>query len=647
MKINNLCGYRNLGTFVGAKLQRLNQMPKTFDSLFTMLFAEKDNVLYERSEGYKIVKTTYGEAYDGALKRANALKEKLAAAPADAVVGIHMDNGEAWIECFWAILKAGFQPLLLNMRLDDDTLAEALKTAKAVAVISDGRAFSLPTFRPEDLQSDIPCAGECGTALYVMSSGTSGKAKLCCYQANAIFAQLASSSRVIQTDKMMRAHCDGELKLLTFLPFYHIFGLCAVYMWFSFFSRTFVHLSDLAPQTIRNTIRRHRVTHIFAVPLFWESVYNQAMITVRGRGDEAVAKMKKAFALCKKWEKTPALYNMFTKKAFAEVRENLFGDSIRFLITGGSGIKPNVLRFYNDIGYRMVNGYGMTEVCVASVELSTKPALRNQGFIGKPLPYVEYKIDENGQLLVRGDSMASSIIEGDKISYNQGDWFATGDLASEEKGRYRILGRMDDVIILPNGENLNPAIVENRLHIGHDVCLVAGAGKVPVPTLIVSVGRARNAEYLQKLQNNIKEQLLEIKCETMVNRVVFTDQPFIQGNEFKTNRKRLKRELDDGTLSVLTLEQAQSLEREIGNQTEKEMIAIFASVLDKKIEEISPTGDFFMDYGGTSLEYFALMEKVQEQFSVPMSTENGMSLSTVQSLAAYIGAYDERMDLAD
>ena len=62
------------------------------------------------------------------------------------------------------------------------------------------------------------------------------------------------------------------MKLLMFLPLFHIFGLVASYFWFAFFGRTFVFLSDYSPNTILSTIRRHKVTHLFAVPLLWDTL---------------------------------------------------------------------------------------------------------------------------------------------------------------------------------------------------------------------------------------------------------------------------------------------------------------------------------------------------------------------------------------
>ena len=185
MKPENIGGYASIDAFVRAKLERFKAMDHTFSSLFELMFSEKENVFYEKSEGYKISKTTYGQAYQSILARAAGLEKVLENIPAGSVVGIHMQNSLNWIEIFWAILCCGYRPLLMNLRLSDELLEYALKVSGAAAVISDEKQFSVPTFA----QKDIPHAegkspdAPFGTEILLMSSGTSESMKICVYTA--------------------------------------------------------------------------------------------------------------------------------------------------------------------------------------------------------------------------------------------------------------------------------------------------------------------------------------------------------------------------------------------------------------------------------------------------------------------------------
>ena len=102
------------------------------------------------------------------------------------------------------------------------------------------------------------------------------------------------------------------------------------------------------------------------------------------------------------------------------------------------------------------------------------------------MSYAEYKINEKGELLVRGQVIAKYIIEdGKKTVTDKNEWFNTRDLAECRNGKYYILGRADDLIVASNGENLNPNLIEPLLRAGAEgVCPFFGVeaviGDVPV-----------------------------------------------------------------------------------------------------------------------------------------------------------------------
>ena len=627
MKIENLGGYPSIPAYVEAKLERLETMEPTFDSLFELMFSERDNIMYERSSGYRIRSTSYGEAREAVLRAVPRLRSALAEAPRQSVVGLYMANSAEWIECFWAILAAGHCPLLMNTRLDETTLEEALRHSGAAAVISDGRGFSVPTLDPTALtaegEAQGPTAEPFGTDVLVMSSGTSGHVKLCAYSAAQFRCLIRDSMGIMRKCKVIQTHYEGRLKLLAFLPFYHVFGLIAVYIWFGFFSRTFVHLADLSPETILGTIRRHKVTHIFAVPLFWETVYREAMRTIRARGEATVERFEKGMALSRRLGDVPGLGDAFSKKAFRELRENLFGESVVFMITGGSEISAQVLEFFNAVGYPLVNGYGMTEIGITSVELSPKRSVRSAGFVGEPLSSVEYALADDGELLVRAPSLARWIREGETL---------------RENGHYRILGRKDDLVVAADGENLNPVLIESRFEIPgvRQVCLIAGPDGAPV--LLASVGRHLRAERLAKLGQALRDRAGELGLSARLRRIVPVEEELIAEGDFKLCRARLAADYAAGRLT----EAMASVQQEEGpaDPRYQRVLELFAAALGKQTEELGPESDFFLDGGGSSLDYFALVSLLREEFSVEFPTAEGNSLSTPLSLYEFIAGGD-------
>lgn len=628
--------YKTIKDFVQSKLRSFDENGHTMKTLFSLMFGEKENVMYERSSGYRIEAFSYGEVEDRILRRARTLSKLLGDIERGSVIGLSMDNSLDWIECFWSIILCGYSPLLINLRLSREMVERAIADCSAKAVISDQRIYSVKTL----MQDAIGYADErfsldtFGTEILVMSSGTSRHVKLCAYSAEELYHQIKGSYGIVTECDLIKRHYKDRLKLLTFLPFYHVFGLLAVYIWFSFFSRTFVELRDMAPDTITGTVRRHEVTHIFAVPLFWEKVYEQAMRTIRDRGEETVKKFEKGMRISRKLGDS-ALADAFSKLAFKEVREGMFGESVVFMITGGSCISPQVLEFFNAIGYRLADGYGMSEIGITSLELSRKRSLLNSGSVGLPMMGIEYEINSDGELRVRGKAMAKYIIE-DGEKRGNSDWFNTHDLASFDGKCYRILGRQDDLIVAANGENLNPNLIETRITPdgvrGVALVGVTENGKT-VPTLLVSVNKYITAARLGGIETQIKEQLAQLKLSGQIGRIFFTEDSLLKDNEFKLNRTRLAKELSEGNLTEVVSDMA--LVGREDDEISRKITAMFSLALSKPEDEIGYDADFFVDLGGSSLDYFSLVAGLRDEFGVSF-TSGDMSRSTVRALHDYI-----------
>ena len=632
MKYNNIGEAKTLTEYITEKRRLFNASDRKFASLYPMMFSEENNVIFEENDGYKIKKTTYGQCKANAEQRAYSLREALKAEKKGSVVGIFLNNGKEWVEVFWATLICGFKPLLLNMRLDDDTLEKALGDLGAIAVVSVGKVFKIKTLTLDDLAltGHSYLSKEFGDELFVMSSGTSNNVKICAYSEKEVFAILGNSFGINRRCKLMKKHYRGELKLLTLLPFYHIFGLVAVYLWFAFYGRTFVSLRDFSPETIIDTIRRHKVTHIFAVPLFWQRVYDEAMKSIRLRGEDTYRKFEKALHLSDSLGFS-VLGRAFARRAFKEVRDNLFGDSVSFMISGGSMIKPKVLEFFNGIGYRLANGYGMSEIGITSVELSDDRKVLTSASIGEALDSVEYKL-ENGELLVKGDSRAKYIIENGKATPLP-EWFKTGDLLVCENGHYYVQGRKDDLIVSMTGENLNPNLIESKFDFPRikELCLINGEGALPI--LLVYVGKYLGAANMKATEDYVRARIAELNLTSQIGKIAFTTTPLMADGDIKPNRKRIAADYAAGAFKLLGGEGRE----EEGNfgEIEHKVREFFALSLGKDTDEVGFETDFFLDEGGTSLDYMAMISHLNHEFGVDIPDLDG-ALTSVVSISDYI-----------
>ena len=631
-------GYKSVNDYVETKLKRFEQNGITYEMLFSLMFSEGDNIMYERSSGYRIHTTTYKEAKEQTLRRAKTLAKLLKDVPKGSFVGLSQDNSLFWIENFWGIILCGYNPLLINLRLSQEMVEQSLLDCNAKAVVSDKREYSVKTVMDSEITEaeELYVPEAFGAEILVMTSGTSRHVKLCAYTAEELFYQIKGSLDIIKNCKLIQSHFENRLKLLTFLPFYHAFGLVAVYIWFPFFSRTFVELKDMMPNTITGTVKRHKVTHIFAVPLFWETVYSKAMKTIQQRGEKTEAKFNKAMTLRDKLGDS-ALGDLFSKAAFKEVRENLFGESIRFLITGGSSISYESVRFFNSIGYHLADGYGMSEIGITSVELSSKRSILNDRFVGKPMQGMEYKIDENGELLVKGRAIAKYMIEdGVKKPLDHDAFFQTKDLAECVDGHYKILGRRDDLVIGYSGENLNPNLIEPQLAAKdiENICLVgAKDGEETVPTLIVGVNKFISKERFEALDQELKNKLSEMRLGSEIRRIIYTDDRLMIADEYKLNRIRLKNAAENNEFHILS---PAAMTEDATDQLTVALKTAFATALSRSPEDIPESADFFLDLGGSSLEYFAMVSELSQKLSIAFPTQGDKTLSTVREFRDFI-----------
>jgi long-subunit acyl-CoA synthetase (AMP-forming) len=263
------------------------------------MFSEKEAVLAETPCGYKINNTTYRQAYGKIKTLGQAMSDALSDIPKGSIVGLYMNNSLEWIESFWALLMCGYSPLLMNARMTDELLCKVLTDNNVSAVVSEGKSFSVKTLHIKDI-FDADNGREYtsdywGKEVVFMSSGTSENVKLCAYTAENFYYQLCISIEIVKEGPAIAEFYEGKMKLLALLPFYHVFGFIANYMWFGFFSSTFVFLPDLKPQSLLMTIQKDKVTHIFAVPLVWETIYKEYVFRNFVAGNFAFAEIFNVF----------------------------------------------------------------------------------------------------------------------------------------------------------------------------------------------------------------------------------------------------------------------------------------------------------------------------------------------------------------
>lgn len=636
-----------LNKLIKGNLEKLNNSNETMCDIFNIIHQDGSRIFSEELVDGKFIYTTYQDCKILSIKKAHFFSSNLNVKKGS-FVGLMMENSINWISSFWGLLMAGFKPLLINIRLGrtlNDKLLEMLNVSNVVCdknydltadklIVSDEMVSEY-----SEIYNGFNWENEFGLS----TSATSLNVKVCLYSGNELANQIRNTQKIIKMNKTIKTGYKGNVKMLTFLPFYHIFGLVATYFWFAFFGQIFVFLKDLTSDTILNTIRNHKITHVFAVPMLWNSIYKEVNNQVAAKDEKTQNKFKKGIKLSIAIQKAfPKLGLKVASILFKEVQTKLFGDSIRFMITGGSYIQKDSLELINAIGYPLYNGYGMSEIGITSVELHKNIKYRLNGSIGYPFELVEYKIvDEN--LYVNSKARANKIITKDgEITTDFASWFNTGDIVIfNKKEGYYILGRNDDVVVDANGEKINPDLVEAELKL-NSAKRFSVLGLENGLSLVVEVDNLSSKDVAENILREVELALANLKIDNIaVSKVYFTTDAIASETAIKVSRTILKKKIESNDIKLLSSSEfinsvkQETYDEEVIKQAE-EIAKIIASVLRKDESEVSIYSHFILDLGGDSLDYYDLLAELADSYDLAFDNNEENWCYTALSISLYI-----------
>jgi long-chain acyl-CoA synthetase len=191
--------------------------------------------------------------------------------------------------------------------------------------------------------------------------------------------------------------------------------------------------------------------------------------------------------------------------SIAQVVQGLFGGRLREAVTGAAPIAPEILRFFWGAGVPVMEGYGMTET--ATVSTTSTPEHHKFGSVGRPLPGVEVRIAEDGEILIKGANIFNGYYKNDDASFGAivDGWLHTGDVGQvDEDGFVFITGRKKDIIITAGGKNLTPANLENDMKQSRWVSQAVMHGdRRPFPVMLITLDEEEIVPWAQ--QNGIED----------------------------------------------------------------------------------------------------------------------------------------------
>ena len=325
-----------------------------------------------------------------------------------------------------------------------------------------GAADDSPS-RAEQFKRDALAVGPDQLITLIYTSGTTGNPK------GVMLTQDNLYSNVMATRETIKVNTSDSC--LSFLPLSHIFERTGDYYLFANGVRIiYAESIDTVPVNMSEV----KPTMMMSVPRLYEKIYARVVENAVAGGGLKKRIFFWAKAVGERWAdeklagREPAgmlalQYSLAKSLVFSKLQERT-GGSLRFFVSGGAPLSPDIAKFFYSAGLVILEGYGLTETSPV-ISCNTLEAYR-LGSVGKAIGGVEIQIANDGEILTRGPHVMKGYYnnaDATREAIDDGGWFHTGDIGELSDGYLKITDRKKDIIVTAGGKNIAPQPIENKL----------------------------------------------------------------------------------------------------------------------------------------------------------------------------------------
>ncbi len=528
------------------------------------------------------------------------------------------ENCPEWVVVFWSCVSQGVQvvpvdsaasPALVE-RIQDKVQARLMVYGPAVHPETSVERLSfrdlaalktrneaLPRIR---LEPDDPVE-------IVFTSGTTGTPKGVIHRHRNICANLAPFAREIARYRKY-ARPFQPVRFLNLLPLSHMFGQSAGLFIPLILGGGVVFMSELHPAAILGCIRRHRVSVLVSVPRVLTSLERRVRKEVQVPSGRVTRRGLPGVAA--RWWKYRRVHRRLGWKFWA-------------IVVGGARLEPRQEERWTELGFAMLQGYGLTES--SPVVAVNHPFRPRRGALGRPLAGQEVRLASDGEILVRGESVATEYLTSRSETQDILDqgWFRTGDLGElDETGVLYYKGRKKDLIVTADGLNVHPQDVEsvlNRLSGVRDSVVVAAPSPVGdvVHAALIPADTSSDLAKDIRLANGRLEAHQRVRSWSVWPEEDFPRTP----STWKVRRHLVARQVAERQGTPL-------------RETVSPARTILARITGRDPRKILGTHRLEEDLGLSSLDRVDLLSRLEERGELEIDEEGLARISTVQALEA-------------
>jgi len=575
---------------------------RTLTDLFTTFETRGSQVAIVYRTGVRRFVYSYAELFDFSLRMNGWLAEQ-GIKREDRVV-LWGPNSPWWAVAFWGIIARGAVAVPVDFMSGVERAETIAGLTDARLVIQSRDKLEWLTGRPSVFMEDLPhllAAAEPLTFIHnpdpgdiaelIYTSGTTGTPKGVILTHRNLVANLFQVNRHIPI-------VTPDFNFLSLLPLSHMFEQMGGFFIPLNQGATIVYIRTLKPSAIMEALGEENIYAMVAVP--------RLLLLLKGSIKREMEEKGLLWAFDRLMKLGERFSRGWRKLLFYPLQKK-FGGHFSFFVSGGAPLDPEVFRFWDGMGFTVLEGYGLTECS----PILTANTMERQvvGSVGQVLPGVELKI-ESGEILARGENVFSGYYgneEATKEAFSSEGWFRTGDLGDlDSDGWLRIKGRSKELIVTGAGVNVYPDEIEailNRSSGVRESCVIGldrGAGEEVHAVLLLDKNGRRPEEVIAGANARLDE------LHRITGFTVWPDTEFPKTATMKIQKFRVKQRVREGLAGVE------------GGLVSDRVVALIARITGTPIDRITESSLLVTDLGLTSIGRLELVNALEQEFRLDL-----------------------------
>lgn len=549
-------------------------------------------------------------------------------------IGIYSENRVEWIYTFYAALQSNSIAIPIDYMASAEDVAYIIDDCRPELLFistSMQEAYAKvklkTTFHPQIivLEDHPPVANQPEstwtgpddndtTAVIIYTSGTTGSPK----------GVMLSYTNIIQN---MIAVIDAKIfhaesQTLVFLPLHHVFPLVGSLMVPLYAGGTLVVSPSMQTPDLMKTLADNQVTVMIGVPRLYELMYRGLMAKIN---KSIVAKAFLGLVYITKSRK-------LGKTLFKKIHNGL-GGNLLFMIAGGAALNKEVGKFFYAIGFDILEGFGMTEA--APMITFPRPGKVKIGSTGQALPGLTVEI-RDGEIVAKGPSIMKGYYNRPEETAEvlRDGWLYSGDLGRFEKGGYLyITGRKKEIIVLPNGKNINPVEVEMKLDGFSPAIKESGVFmyKDMLHAVIFPDDKYISENHIEDLQQYFRDSVITPFNAEMSSYKRIMQFTLVNSELPRTRLSKLQRFKLEELINRTESEKPKSKEPDTA-----EYRAVKSFIESQVDMDVSPEDHLVFDIALDSLGKLSLIDYIDKTFGIKIAEEQLLKFPSIMTISEYV-----------